>query len=857
MFKYKINFDGDALKAVAIENADYLQSKLDSVRSALQSQILYLAVKEGESITTLVISSEKSPLENMTYALEGTPCSNIENNKVCVYPTSVMQRFPQDKLLQDIGFDGYMGAPIINEDSTVVGIVVALFDFIDEPIPLKTQFFSNFAEQLSLYIQKCHLDKRTGSHLSLLNEVQSISKTGAWEFHNEANQVFWSDEIYAIYGVPKGRELSPEEAINFYAPAARDTIKDAFINLLKDAEPYNLELEFADAAGNAKWVRTTGKAELDANGNLLRVFGAFEDITEQKLLSIQTLEYADKLENILNNLNDAVITINSHGIMLQCNDVAVRMFGYSRAEMLGSNVAMIMPEPYAAKHDSYMRHYESTGEAKIIGVGRQLPAMRKNGDIFQMELSLTETSQNGEKQYIGLVRDISERIEAEDAIYNLAFTDNVTNLRNSQWFEREAKEHMFKAIRQGHYVHALLLDIDKMASFNHRFGFHNGDKALKQVADKLKAIIGQDYAIFKYDADSFVILSYKTASKTDLYSFNSKLIESALLHSDNYRVDIGGTTYSLSGSLGSAIFNPAEHSFEAMLSVLEHAVMRAKNDAPFGLCHIAKDGIDEYDKYIAIRDRVQTVANRGELSLALQPQFNANEEIIAFEALIRWHSAEFGWVSPADFIPIAEETGAIFSIGEWVIEAACDALTEIMSEGICSKVSINISARQIVAPEFAQFLTRTTKEKGIPPQVLMLELTETALVSDMSLVRKTMLELAELGFQFSVDDFGTGYSSLAYLKELPISELKIDKYFVDDIVDDALDKEYVIVDAIINMAKALGVSCIAEGVENEIQRNYLNRSGCNIFQGYYFSKPLNEKDWKQLLKTGTFSSSLH
>ena len=443
-----MKFDGDVLKAVAIENADYLQSKLDSVRSALQSQILYFAVKEGESITVLVISSEKSPLENITYALEETPCSNIENNNVCVYPTSVMQRFPQDKLLQDIGFDSYMGEPIINEDSTVVGIVVALFDFIDEPVLLKTQFFGNFAEQLSLYIQKCHLDKRTGSHLSLLNEVQSISKTGAWEFHNKAKQVFWSDEIYAIYGVSQGRELSPAEAIKFYAPAAQDIIKDAFTNLFKDAEPYNLELEFFDATGNTKWVRTTGNAELDASGNLLRVFGAFEDITEQKLLPIQSLEYADKLENILNNLNDAVITINSQGRMLQCNDVAVRMFGYSREDMLGSNVAMIMPEPYATKHDSYMHYYESTGEANIIGVGRQLPARRKNGNIFQMELSLTETSQNGEKQYIGLVRDISERIEAEDAIYNLAFTDNVTNLRNSQWFEREAKEQMFKAIRQ-------------------------------------------------------------------------------------------------------------------------------------------------------------------------------------------------------------------------------------------------------------------------------------------------------------------------------------------------------------------------------------------------------------------------
>ena len=226
---------------------------------------------------------------------------------------------------------------------------------------------------------------------------------------------------------------------------------------------------------------------------------------------------------------------------------------------------------------------------------------------------------------------------------------------------------------------------------------------------------------------------------------------------------------------------------------------------------------------------------------------------MAFEALVRWHSPDFGWVSPADFIPIAEENGAIYVIGEWVVSRACDALNELITMGIQTTVAINISAMQIVIPEFSLFLIRTLKEKNIAPQLLLLELTETALVSDMTLVRNTMHELAELGFRFSIDDFGTGYSSLAYLKELPIAELKVDKYFVDDIDDDSDKAEFVIVDAIINIAKALGVQCVAEGVENEVQRNYLSRIGCDIFQGYQFSKPLLDEEWRRFIRSAHFS----
>ncbi|APE05264.1 hypothetical protein CW735_09300 [Alteromonas sp. MB-3u-76] len=302
-----------------------------------------------------------------------------------------------------------MNAPISNENAGTVGMLTGCFAASADVEPLKKKLFETVAEQLSAYLQKCFLNKQTTAQLGLLNDIQSIAKIGAWEFHYHAKGVFWSDEIYRIYGVSKNQSLTPNEAMSFYAPQSQEKIKRAFHDLTTNLEAYDLELAFTDASGNAKWVRTTGNSEVDQQGKVVRVYGTFEDVTEARLISTRLKEHTETLENILNNLNDAVITINSEGQIRQCNEVAVRLFGYDKSEPIGANVAMLMPQPYAMKHDSYMQHYKATGEAKIIGVGRQLPARRKNGDVFQMELSLTESVEKGEKQYIGLVRDISDR----------------------------------------------------------------------------------------------------------------------------------------------------------------------------------------------------------------------------------------------------------------------------------------------------------------------------------------------------------------------------------------------------------------------------------------------------------------
>ena len=293
MFKYKTYFDSDSLRVIVSENTPYLKGKLQSLRESIGARTLYLAVKEAESATSLVISSDNAQQKPFTYNLEATPCGNVSGDGVCTYPDGALQRFPDDALLQEVGQDGYMGAAISNENGDIIGLLVGLFDCIKEPITFKSQLFGNLAEQLSTYIQKCHLDKRTHSHLSLLNELQSIAKTGVWELQRKTNQVFWSDEIYHIYGVPTGATLSPEEALGFYAPHSQTQIRDAFENLQKNLAPYDLVLEFVDAAGNEKWVRTTGRAEAGPDRALLRAYGVFEDITKSKTLELKAIERAE------------------------------------------------------------------------------------------------------------------------------------------------------------------------------------------------------------------------------------------------------------------------------------------------------------------------------------------------------------------------------------------------------------------------------------------------------------------------------------------------------------------------------------------------------------------------------------
>ena len=828
---------------IVLENRSAYEQDLLGFNELLHADYLFLGVKKADKISVLVGLAHDSPISQIEYDLKGSPCETVLLTGACGYKSDICEHFPDDQTLSELNAQAYLGAGLFNEKNQDIGLLVAIFNTPKHDINEWLQVFSLQAKLFSTQLQKDFFAIKTARNLSLIDEISRMSKTGSWEFYPETEKLIWSSETYRIFGLPVGSAINVQKAINSFAPGYTEELTLAFDNLRFHQQPYDIQCKIIDSSGTIRWVRASGKAELYKNGAVKRLFGAFEDITEYKTALTLNEERAMKIQNILNNINDAVFSIDVKGTITHCNDIALKTFGYTRSELIAQSVEILMPEPYASNHAFYMRNYMETGVGKIIGVGRQLPAKRKNGDIFQMELSLSESFDQGERGFIGVIRDISERIEAQDTIYNLAYTDSVTRLRNQQWFHQRFKDLMLRASLKQEYIHILLLDIDNMAQINTRFGFGNGNYAIRKIAEQLLFVIGHDYEIFKYGGDSFVVLSKKTYIKEDLHKFDANLVESALLSPRHFDIVINSVKWSLTASLGSAIFNPQGQSFESIINVIEQAVKRAKRSAPFGLCHISEDGFKEFDRYLDIKSKLEQAIERDELSIVLQPQVTHDGTVSSFEALVRWYSKELGPVSPSEFIPIAEESYAICEIGDIVLRKTLSVISNFVKSGLNTTIAINISARQIVVPDFINSLLSRVNQYGIPPHMLMLELTETALVVDIELVKETMLELARFGFRFSIDDFGTGYSSLAYLKVLPISELKIDKYFVDDIGKDFDGKAAQIVDAIIEMAKALNVTCIAEGVESEEQLKYLIGKGCEKFQGYYFSRPEPEAHW--------------
>jgi len=827
-----------------------LSAQLRVLQREIKADYLFIAsVNEDKLATTQLVLHNAEVVDNFSYSLEGSPCEQLPSKSACFITDELQQHYPENKLLKTINAQAYIGVSISNDEGQLSGVLVGLYLNSNPTIKHHLPRLISFANYTAVFLQKCFLEDKSSSQQSLFSAVEAMSKVGTWEYTISTGELNYSPEVYNIYGLDKRKPLTTTQAIAHYAGEKEQArIRDFFNRLQTHGLPYCEDFEFVDAHGNKKWVRTSGHPVFNDDHQVIKVHGAFEDVTLEYELKAKVDDKNNRLEAILNNLNDAVITINQQGVIVHCNSTALTMFGYKQNEMLGLSINNLMPEPYASKHHSYMRNYEQTGEAKIIGVGRQLPARKNDGTIFQIELSLTKAVNEQSVEYIGVVRDISEKLKAQDTIYNLAYSDPITGLKNKRWFERECRSLLQSASINNGYIYAALLDMDKLAQFNFKYGIEAGNEALILTAKKLSNAVQGEYKLYKSGVDSFLIISANISNDLSYLEQQQPSIDSKILALDNFSHKISDLDVVLSASLGSTIINASRDSYSSMFDKLEYALKQAKKLSPFGYYFADLDALKRYERTNKIRYLLINVDKSDELTLVLQPQFINENTFNSAEALLRWDSEELGVISPGEFIPLAEESEAIIKIGDWVVDQVCKLLHEVSRAGKNTCIAVNISAKQIVAPDFKEKLLASVNKWQVSPRNLVIELTETTLVSDIELVKETMLELNKKGFRFSIDDFGTGYSSLSYLKELPISELKIDKYFVDGIMDTDDNSSKTIVNMIIDMASALGVNSVAEGVEEPAQFNYLKQRGCNLFQGYLFSKPLPIAQWKERLK---------
>ncbi len=566
---------------------------------------------------------------------------------------------------------------------------------------------------------------------------------------------------------------------------------------------------------------------------------------------LQLKNSEEKYRSIFENLQDVYLEFTLAGAILEISPSITKITSYNRNEILGQNITSLFPDE---DHRSLL--FERLRQRdRIIDFEIDL----QNKDRHLIPCSLNASFQQGDDhnpdKICGTLRDISERKHAEAKIEYLAYYDALTDLPNRRLLLNRLEQTISRVCRHGHFGAMLYLDLDRFKNINDSLGHPVGDALLKEVARRLCIELRAEDTVSRLGGDEFVMLlsdlGKDAANAVSAAQHKAEQIKSLLAE----KYELSGHVLHVSPSIGVAMF-PSEDSVrgqhESGIDVLRYAdtaMYRAKEDGRDTIRFFLPSMQAAADSRLAIEKELRYALERNQLSLFFQPQVNSNGRIVGAETLIRWIHPEKGFISPAKFIPVAEVTGLILPIGEWVLRAACKQMTQWQNSGYpIEHLAVNVSPRQFRQPDFITQVKTILAETGADPSQLGLELTEGMVIDNIVDTIEKMQGLKELGIELSIDDFGTGYSSLAYLKKMPLDILKIDQSFVRDIEHDINDAA--IVDTIISMAKHLDLKVIAEGVETDYELNFLEEKGCTIYQGYLFSKPLPSEEFTTMLERG-------
>lgn len=552
-------------------------------------------------------------------------------------------------------------------------------------------------------------------------------------------------------------------------------------------------------------------------------------------------ELHDNLEYshvIFDNVADGIITINTHGEVESCNNSAALMFGYSTDEIVGKNISMLMPEPYRSQHDNYLENYHRGAAPRVIGQGRDVEGLRKDGAIFPVYLSVSRIVHRGQEKFIGLVSDISDRRRNEEKIQRLAFYDPLTELPNRRLLIDRLQHALAACSRSGKQGALLLLDLDNFKDLNDTLGHDAGDQLLFQVAQRLVTCVREGDTVARLGGDEFVIVLEDLSADVQEAAATAKKSGELVLAVLRQSYRLGRSEYFSSPSIGITLFGQRPETVDTLLKRADVAMYQAKSAGRNTLQFFDSALQASLEARTELEADMRLGIHQQQFSLYYQPQVDGNKRVFGAEALLRWQHPRRGMVSPAEFIPLAEQSGFILQLGHWVLQTACAQLVVWAADPRMSELSlaINVSARQFRQIGFVEQVMDVVRETGARPERIKLELTETLLVSNIDDVIEKMSALKAYGVGFSLDDFGTGYSSLSYLRQLPLDQLKIDQSFVRDVLVDQNDA--VIAQTIIGLGVSLGLEVIAEGVELEGQREFMAAHGCHAYQGYLFSRPV-------------------
>jgi diguanylate cyclase (GGDEF)-like protein/PAS domain S-box-containing protein len=643
-----------------------------------------------------------------------------------------------------------------------------------------------------------------------------------WGVDLEKMELYITEGSEAIYGY-SSEEIS---GTDLWYTSIHPDHKEAKLEL-KDAltahKKFNLEYEIIRKDGSVAWIQTKGHPIVNSNNEIIRFNGFTLDVTSRKNAEKELADSAEKYQTLVENSAQAVY-ISQHGKYQYVNKQMSILTDYSHEELLKMSWDQLLDEASKELILKRISFFMSGKENEV----EEIAILQKTGESRVVELRSSIITYKGEPALMGTLLDITEKKQALDKVRQLAYVDELTGLPNRNRFYLEIDCLLKDAERNQTKLAVLFVDLDQFKVVNDTYGHSAGDRLIKEAAMKVKELMPPKGFIARYGGDEFVgILPFENEEEVE--KVVGRMIQEVPLI----------ITSEISVGLTAGISYYPEHgtNVEALLRFADIAMYNSKQDMNRNRNYSIYNPLISANalKMNKLMNDLQKGLDLNQFHLVYQPKVVlASPGLCGIETLIRWEHPQFGNISPIEFIPLAEKSGAINRIGLWVLERA---IQDILSLQVTCMLSVNISPRQLLQEDFVEVIEGILKKYNYPPERLNLEITESVAVFDMEKTISILTHLQSKGILTSLDDFGTGYSSLSYLTKLPINYLKIDQSFVRDIERD--DAKRTIIKAIIEIARNLGMKVIAEGIETKEQAELLKAYKCDMGQGYYFSKPLN------------------
>ena len=672
-----------------------------------------------------------------------------------------------------------------------------------------------------------HLDTR-------LKVALNTTGFGVWEHDYQSGRNDWSESLARMLGRARG-PATVAESVALIHPQDRSKIDECLASSSDEILIDALRMQHADA----HWVWTEQRArvlERDRDGKPLRILGTMADISVRK-----TAEDESRLAAaVFTGISDGICITDPQGGILLTNASFSKVTGYSARDACGKSPSLLRsgvhgPEFYRDLWDNINRHGSWQGE---------ITNRRKDGELITewLSISAVRDASDALTHYVGIFSDLSERQAAAERIQYLSSYDPLTNLPNRNLFADRLSQSLINAERFDRETAVILLDLDRFRFVNDTLGPPSGDRILVEVARRLNLQVRDGDTVGRRSGNEFGFVMANLGHERDVIALAKRMLDAIA-----EPFEINGQSLVVTASIGICVSPRNGTQPDALLKSADAALVRAKAAGRNTFRFYSPEMDADAERRLALEVALREALEKQELSVYYQPQISLDSGgLIGMEALMRWNNPKFGSVSPVEFIPIAEETGLILPLGEWVLREACKQTRRWLDLGLVTlRVAVNLSARQFRQANLPGRVGDILAETRLPPSALELEITESAFMDNIDEAIAQCRALKSLGCKLSLDDFGTGYSSLAYVSRFPFDKIKIDQGFVRDIIENPVNAA--IATATIVMARSLNLTVLAEGVETAAQASFLRSRRCDAIQGYLFSPPLPAEAFEQLL----------